>query len=197
MSALTALAFLLLIVLFAWISYVVISGFFIWPPPIPTSPKTRRRMIGAIKTHRPTDATRGLIVDPGCGFGGLTLALARAFPEASVVGVDLQPFPILIARCRARLLGLHNATFRRGDLFEEDYSAAQVVACYLYGDVMERLYSKWDRELQAGCVIVTNLHPIPNWQPVQEIPVKDWLFVSRAIYAYRIPESKTLSMQVI
>jgi SAM-dependent methyltransferase len=129
-----------------------------------------------------------LILDPGCGFGGLVLALARAFPEAEVVGIDLQPLPLLVAQLRAKLLGLRNVTFRRGDLFKEDYRGVQVIACFLWGNVMEQLYAKWDAELQDGCVVVSNLHPMPHWPPVEVISVTEWAFVTfvtRAIYAYR------------
>jgi SAM-dependent methyltransferase len=173
-----------------WISYVVVSGLFVWPPPIPTNPRTRRRMIEAIHNLRPAGADRGLIIDPGCGFGGLALALARAFPKDEVIGIDLQPLPLLVAQLSARLFGLRNVTFRRGDLLKEDYRAAQVIACYLYGNIMDQLYPKWETELRDGCVVVSNLHPIPRWQCAQVIPVKDWTF-TRAIYAYQLPQART------
>jgi SAM-dependent methyltransferase len=191
MTALSGLLMLCLLAVAGWVGYVVISGLFVWPPPIPTSPHTRRRMIEAIEKLRPAGATGGLIFDPGSGFGGLALALARAFPEGEVVGIDLQPLPLLVAQLRARLLGLRNVTFRRGDLFKEDYRGAQVIACYLFGNVMEQLYAKWDAELQDGCVVVSNLHPMPHWQPIQVIPATDWTFGTRAIYAYRLPEART------
>ena len=193
-TALSGFLMLCLLVLAAWVSYVVISGLFVWPPPLPTHPRTRRRMIEAIRKLRPASATGGLILDPGCGFGGLVLALARAFPEAEVVGIDLQPLPLLVAQFRAKLLGLRNVTFRRGDLFKEDYRGVQVIACFLWGNVMEQLYAKWDAELQDGCVVVSNVHPMPHWPPVEVISVTEWAlvtFVTRAIYAYRLPEART------
>ena len=190
MTALSSLLMLCSLALVAWVSYVVISGLFVWPPPIPTSSRTRRRMIEAIRKLRPAGATGGLILDPGCGFGGLALALARAFPEGEVVGIDLQPLPLLVAQLRARLLGLRNVTFRRGNLFKEDYRGVQVIGCYLYGNVMEQLYAKWDTELQDGCVVVSNLHPMPHWPPVEVISVTEWIFGTRAIYAYRLPEAR-------
>jgi hypothetical protein len=70
----------------------------------------------------------------------------------------------------------------------------QVIACFLWGNVMEQLYAKWDAELQDGCVVVSNVHPMPHWPPVEVISVTEWAivtFVTRAIYAYRLPEART------
>jgi release factor glutamine methyltransferase len=56
-------------------------------------------------------------VDLATGVGPVALAVARAVPEARVIGVDLYPEPVAMARRNAAALGLANATFRRGDLF--------------------------------------------------------------------------------
>jgi release factor glutamine methyltransferase len=56
-------------------------------------------------------------VDLATGVGPVALAVARAVPSAHVVGVDLYPEPVAMARRNARSLGLSNTTFRRGDLF--------------------------------------------------------------------------------
>lgn len=190
MNVVLYLLFGCLIALLFWIGYMVVSGLFVWPPPIPTSLRTRRKMIEAIRLLRAPGGTFGLIMDPGCGFGGLALALARAFPDERVVGIDAQPLCLWIAQLRAKLFGVRNVSFRRGDIFHEDYTDTSVIACYLYGDVMEELSKKWAFELQDGSVVVTNLHPIPNWRSILEVPIKDWLFGARAVYAYRIPESR-------
>jgi release factor glutamine methyltransferase len=57
-------------------------------------------------------------VDLATGVGPVALAVARAVPEVRVIGVDLYPEPVAMAKRNARSLGLSNATFRRGDLFE-------------------------------------------------------------------------------
>ena len=46
------------------------------------------------------------ILDVGCGGGWSTLALARAYPEATVVGVDIDPPSIETARTAAEAAGL-------------------------------------------------------------------------------------------
>jgi len=55
---------------------------------------------------------------------------------------------------------------------------------------MEQLYPKWNAELDDGCVVVSNLHPMLHWLPIEVISVTDWIVIDRAIYAYRLPESR-------
>ncbi|HZW40904.1 MAG TPA: class I SAM-dependent methyltransferase, partial [Agromyces sp.] len=48
----------------------------------------------------------GAVLDAGCGIGWSTIALARAFPKARVVGIDLDDASIEEARVNARDAGL-------------------------------------------------------------------------------------------
>jgi len=45
------------------------------------------------------------ILDLGCGTGSTTLMLARAFPQAEVIGVDLSPYMLVVAQEKARAQG--------------------------------------------------------------------------------------------
>ena len=51
------------------------------------------------------------VLDVGCGRGRSTLALARAFPQSTVVGIDPHPPSIEAARDAASAAGLRNARF--------------------------------------------------------------------------------------
>jgi hypothetical protein len=42
----------------------------------------------------------------------------------------------------------------------------RVIARYLYGND-GAIYTKWDTELQDGCLVVTNVHKMPHWSPVE------------------------------
>jgi release factor glutamine methyltransferase len=57
-------------------------------------------------------------VDLATGIGPVALAVASRVPSAQVVGVDISALPVRLARENARRLGLANARFFRGDLFE-------------------------------------------------------------------------------
>ena len=55
------------------------------------------------------------VVDIGCGEGWSTLAMARAYPKARVVGIDLDAPSIEAARRHAEAAGMGAVEFRSGD----------------------------------------------------------------------------------
>jgi demethylmenaquinone methyltransferase/2-methoxy-6-polyprenyl-1,4-benzoquinol methylase len=87
----------------------------------------KRRIVAAI----PGGARR--ILDLACGTGILTFAIARHFPRAQVVGVELRAEYLERARRRARRRGVNNVQFFQGRA--EDYASREpfdaVVSSYL------------------------------------------------------------------
>jgi len=62
--------------------------------------------------YRPPEAfDKSRILDFGCGAGASTVILARMFPSARVIGVDLERAELEIARRRAFFHGLDNVEF--------------------------------------------------------------------------------------
>jgi release factor glutamine methyltransferase len=57
-------------------------------------------------------------VDLATGIGPVALAVASAVPSAQVFGCDISSTPVWLARRNADRLGLANARFFRGDLFD-------------------------------------------------------------------------------
>jgi release factor glutamine methyltransferase len=64
----------------------------------------------------PTPSIR--ILDVCTGSGCIALALAREFPEALVYGTDISGTAIKYAEANAKVNGITNATFLKGNLFE-------------------------------------------------------------------------------
>lgn len=85
----------------------------------------RQAELAGIEDHLkqvPLDGV-GRILDVGCGSGSMTRALARALPEAEVVGVDLRDEYLTPARELAAEAGLENIEFVEGDAFSLPFEA--------------------------------------------------------------------------
>jgi demethylmenaquinone methyltransferase / 2-methoxy-6-polyprenyl-1,4-benzoquinol methylase len=90
-----------------------------------------------ILSQIPTDATR--ILDLACGTGILTLEIARRFPAAKVVGVELREEYLALAREKQLAADIANVTFHlsRAEDFTSDRPFDCVVSSYLakYADL--------------------------------------------------------------
>jgi len=65
----------------------------------------------AVKAVRGTPRA---ILDLGCGTGSTTVLLQQAFPDATVVGLDLSPYMLAVAADKARRAGLPMVQWRHG-----------------------------------------------------------------------------------
>ncbi len=111
------------------------------------------------------------ILDLACGTGLLTFALAKRFPNAQIVGVDLTKGYLDIARKKAEAMGIDRVTLVHSPA-EEFLSEDRFDACvtsYLpkYAD-LDVLISHLSRMIAAGGVLVFHdftypTHPILQW----------------------------------
>jgi 2-polyprenyl-3-methyl-5-hydroxy-6-metoxy-1,4-benzoquinol methylase len=62
------------------------------------------------------------ILDAGCGAGDYSIYLARRFPDAQVLGVDIDPERVERNRTNARRLEISNAQFEVADLTVADFA---------------------------------------------------------------------------
>lgn len=87
--------------------------------------------------HIPARPTR--ILDLACGTGILTMAMARRFPQAEVVGVELRDEYLNLARTKQRTADIRNVTWclGRAEDFSTDVPFDCVVSSYLakYADI--------------------------------------------------------------
>ncbi len=67
-------------------------------------------------------ARRARVLDLGCGVGTSTIAMARAYPNIEVVGIDLDHTSVIEARAAADAAGLEDrVTFHLGDAADEGF----------------------------------------------------------------------------
>jgi demethylmenaquinone methyltransferase/2-methoxy-6-polyprenyl-1,4-benzoquinol methylase len=134
------------------------------------------------------------ILDQACGTGILTLKLARRFPQARIVGVDLTEEYLRVARKKAEALGLKRVTFIRGRA--EDVRPELIFDCitssYLakYAD-LERLIATGNDLLRVGGTLI--LHDFTY--PANPVLARIWEFYFRLLQtlgAWKYPQWKTV-----
>jgi SAM-dependent methyltransferase len=90
------------------------------------------RLLGApanglrIRLRRVLPATRGSyakILDAGCGNGVFTFELAKAHPEAEVIGIDSEPDLVARANTIAERAGLENCRVEKGDVTRLEFES--------------------------------------------------------------------------
>jgi outer membrane protein assembly factor BamB/protein-L-isoaspartate O-methyltransferase len=131
-----------------------------------------------------------LVYDLGSGDGRVVIAAAKAY-GCRAVGVELDKELVRTARERAEEAGVgHLVRFEHADLFEADFSGADVVALYLLPAVNGRLAAKLDR-LRPGSRVVAHHFPIPGARPDKEVKVRsEEDGVERSVYLYTVPLKK-------
>ncbi len=103
-----------------------------------------------------------LLVDLGCGDGRVLRSACRRYPIRAE-GYELN----LLAYAKARLLSAGQAavTIYLENFWKADLSAADIVFCYLFPDVMLPLAHKLREELKPGAMVVSCNFPLPGFQP--------------------------------
>jgi hypothetical protein len=119
-------------------------------PPVPAKKSEIADVIALLRAAELPH--RAVIYELGCGWGTLAVAMAHAFPTATIVGVELSPLPWLVTAWRARRL--NNLEVRRADFHGLRLSAADAVTCYLMMRPMIGLADTLDRELKPGTAVV-------------------------------------------
>jgi precorrin-6B methylase 2 len=89
----------------------------------------------------------------GCGWGSMAVGLARAFPQATIVGFEISPLPYLVARMRA--VRQKNVIIRRRDFRREQIQGADGIVVYLGIRAISRLALQLDTAVQPGTKVVT------------------------------------------
>ena len=130
---------------------------------------------------------KGTILDLGAGWGTLGYPVAKAFPEATVIGYELSPIPWAYSRIKQFVVRRRNLAFKRKDISEVDLSSADIVLVYLQPRAMRRLSPKLRDELKPGALVLSNSFPLPGWEQsaVYELSTHR-LSTSRRVYEYEV-----------
>jgi SAM-dependent methyltransferase len=168
------------------------------PPPAPPAPvQAPARTPDVIFVPTPAEVVKGmldlakvqkgeLVIDLGCGDGGIVVAAARDYGARSV-GVDIDPQRIREATDNVTKNNVGDrAKIVQGDLFEYEIKDANVVTLYLLPRLNLKLRPRLWKELKVGSRVVSNSFDMGDWKPDQTIDVD-----GRTVYLWTIkPEHK-------
>ena len=129
----------------------------------------------------PVDAD-ARILDLGCGFGGVVLALRRLRPKLAITGLELAPLPSWLAQIRLR--GDANSTVARRDFWQEDFAGYDVVYAFLSPEPMERLWDKARTQMRPGSLFISNSFIVPGVKPDLTLPLTAGGM--RALYVWQV-----------
>ena len=137
--------------------------FVIWVP-------TMSEYINGFFELAPVSAT-DVVYDLGSGDGRLLFA-ALEQGAGRCVGIDIDSKKVDEAREAVRERGLDDkVTFIEGDFLDYDLSEATVILCYLFPEALRALRLKFERELQPGTRIVSEVFTVPKWKENKIIEV--------------------------
>jgi len=128
-----------------------------------------------------------LLIDIGCG-DGRVLKEARKRYGVRALGYEVNPLAYFFARLRT--LRSKDVTVRYQNFWNVNIGEADVIFCYLFPDVMERLAEKLEKELRPGARVISGNFPLPGWHHNSVWHPESSLHNS-PIYFYRFPDSCT------
>lgn len=108
-----------------------------------------------------------VVYDLGCGSGTMLVPLAQKNPQATFVGVELQWWPLVLAKWRTRKLP--NITIRKENFFQTDLADATHVFVYLFSQSMRPMGDRLRTALNPGTTVISYGFSFPDWTIAQEI----------------------------
>ena len=133
---------------------------------VPTPEAMVERMLDLAKVT-PQD----FVMDLGSGDGRNVIGAARR--GARALGVEYNPDMVALSQRRAREAGVADrAQFVQGDMFEADFSKADVLALFLLPSNMLRLRDKF-LNLRPGSRIVSNTFSIQDWEADETVVMEE------------------------
>lgn len=137
--------------------------------PAPTFDKAKQGVLGLLARKK----ISGNIYELGSGWGTLAFALAKQYAHCNVIGYENSIVPYLFSQICNLFTGCRNLKMVCKDFYATPLNDADLVVCYLYTGAMEKLRTKFERELKKGAIVVSHTFAVPYWRPVEEIVVDD------------------------
>jgi|SRR3989344_1176013 len=157
--------------------FLLLSMF--WPPDSPWAPwwRTNKKVARAICRLAKVNK-KDIVYDLGCGDGTALIIGAKEF-GARGVGIEIDPLRALISTLMIHIMRVQDKVrIIRKNFYDVNISKASIVFVYLVPRVLQKLRSKFLKELRPGTVIISYRYKI-------KLPLVDF-DKANEIYLYRI-----------
>lgn len=124
-----------------------------------------------------------IVYDLGCGDARVLAGLAKNHPSATFIGIEVQWWPYVLARWRAR--NIPNLKIEPVDFWQRPIPDATHVFCYLFQPILEKMRAKFETELRPGATVISFGFRIPRWVTDQEISDPSGKTKSRILFYRR------------
>jgi hypothetical protein len=171
--------FIAVAALYLYVAEIAIAAIAGLPPKVKSGKRMREAVVREL---------RGMdfqtVFDAGSGFGGMCGRIARAFPNARVVGAELMPMPFVMSKI-AQVAGLipRRVRFRLADMFSfaERSDGFDVGTFYQLPGMMKRVESEIMGKFKVLMVLD---FPLPNARPAKKRELHRDLLGQHWLYVY-------------
>jgi hypothetical protein len=143
------------------------------------------------------------VIDLGSGDGRTVITAAKR--GARALGIEYNPDMVELSKRNAAKAGVSDkASFVKADLFESDFSQAQVITMFLLPDINLKLRPKL-LDMNPGTRIVSNSFTMGDWKPDESANVKDgcasyctahlWIVPAKVEGTWKLPQGELILKQ--
>src|SRR5215510_7675262 len=144
------------------------------------------------------------LMDLGSGDGRTVITAAKR--GARALGIEYNPDMVALSRANAEKAGVSSrAQFEKADLFETDFSKANVITMFLLPDINLKLRPKI-LDLKPGTRIVSNTFTMGEWKADETQTVDNgcssswctallWIVPAKVAGSYKIPQGDLVLKQ--
>ncbi|HME63215.1 MAG TPA: class I SAM-dependent methyltransferase [Candidatus Binatia bacterium] len=137
------------------------------------------------------------VIDLGSGDGRTVITAAKR--GAKALGIEYNPEMVELSKRNAAKEGVSDrASFVKADLFESDFSQAQVISMFLLSSINLKLRPKI-LDLKPGTRIVSNTFDMGDWKPDESATIPNcnswctahlWIVPAKAEGIWKLPQGE-------
>ena len=132
------------------------------------------------------------VTDLGCGSGALLLPLAKEFPNHEFIGLEWDSVPLTMGKIKAKLAGLKNIRFVKGDYMKESHADMDLIMCYVLKVTGEPLGKKLSKEIKDSCIVISEMFPLKHLEEVKSVQSSLW-GVPEKYFVYKKPSTDNVA----